>query len=75
MADEPRFHRQPPGGLHLVVSSVRHVSDCPPERLVKQAENLSSLPFGQAQPAALVVEEVAGGAALQQSFGSVIEVV
>jgi len=36
---------------------------------------MSSLPFGQPQPAALLVEEVTGGAALQQSFGSVIEVV
>ena len=58
-----------------MVSSVRHISDCLPERLVEPAEHLSSPPFGQPQPAALVVEVVAGGAALQQSFGSLIEVV
>ena len=75
VADKPRFHREPPGGFHLVVSSVRHMLYCPPILLANQIENLGSVLFGQSQSAGLVVEDAAGSAALQRSFGTVIEVV
>ena len=54
---------------------MRHVSDCLAEHLVQQSENFSPVFFGQAKPAALLVEDLARGAALQRSGGPVVEVV
>lgn len=42
---------------------------------MNQAENLVSVPFRQAEAAALVVENVEGGATAQRFLGTVVEVV
>jgi hypothetical protein len=53
---------------------MRYDSDCLPEHLVQQLENISSVFFGQTKPAALIVEDIARGAALQRSGEPVVEV-
>ena len=58
-----------------MVSSIRHSSDCLPKLLVQQSENFGPVFFGQAKSATLIVEGIAGRAAVQRSSRPVVEVV
>jgi hypothetical protein len=68
-SDQPDFNDLPPSSGELLVTSIRHLSNCLPEHLVEQSENFSAALFGQAKPAALIVEDTARGAAPQRSGG------
>jgi hypothetical protein len=63
----------PPSSGELLVISIRHLSNCLPEHLVEQSENFSAALFGQAKPAALIVEDIARGAGLHQRLGGLLK--
>jgi hypothetical protein len=74
LAAEPGFHSDPPRGGGFEVSAIRCFPDHRSELAAQQPENGLALAFGPAQSLGVVMEDGAGGAAIEATPGTVIEV-
>ena len=73
LAAEPGFHDDPAQGGGSVVITVCRLSDHCSELTEQQSENFFALGFGPAATLGVVMEDGAGGAALEAAPGLVIE--